>query len=78
MKHIKVADQYRTNPLSHEPGGDEVSVYTKDGMVRTYDKVKSPQKYISNLHFKEDIVRIDINGAEVWTSREPGVKYWEM
>lgn len=78
MKHIKVADQYRTNPLSHEPGGDEVSVYTKDGMVRTYDKVKSPQKYISNLHFKEDIVRIDINGKEVWTSKEPGVKYWEM
>ena len=78
MKHIRVADQYRTNPLSVEPGGDEVTVYTRDGRVRTYDKVKSPQKCIANLHFKEDIVRIDINGESAWTSQEPGVKYWEM
>lgn len=78
MKHIRVADEYRTNPLSVEPGGDEVTVYTRDGRIRTYDKVKSPQKYIANLHFKEDIVRIDINGESAWTSQEPGVKYWEM
>ena len=78
MKHIRVADEYRTNPLSVEPGGDEVTVYTRDGRIRTYDKVKSPQKYIANLHFEEDIVRIDINGESAWTSQEPGVKYWEM
>lgn len=78
MKHIRVQDQYRTNPLSHEPGGQEVTVYTKDGMVRTYDKVKSPHRYIGNLHFKDDIIRIDIDGESAWTSQEPGVKYWEM
>jgi len=46
-------------------------------MVRTYDKIKSPANYISGLEFKEDIVRIDINGEETWTSKEPGVKFWE-
>lgn len=78
MKHIKVADEYRTNPLSHEPGGDEVTVYMRDGLIRTYDKIKNPQRYIGGLHFKEDIVRIDINGEQAWSSQEPGVKYWEM
>jgi hypothetical protein len=78
MNHIRVQDQYRTNELSKKPGGDEVTIYTKDGMVRTYDKVKNTQKYISSLAYKEEIVRIDINGEEKWTSKEPGVKYWEM
>jgi hypothetical protein len=78
MNHIRVQDQYRTNELSKKPGGDEVTIYTKDGMVRTYDKVKNTQKYISSLAYKEEIVRIDINGEEKWTSNEPGVKYWEM
>lgn len=77
MKHIKVQDKYRTNPLSHQPGGSEVTVYTRDGLIRTYDKVKSPQNYIAGLHFKEDIVRIEIDGEVKWTSQEPGVKYWE-
>jgi len=77
VKHIRVEDQYRTNPLSHEPGGDEVTVYTKDGLIRTYDKIKNPQMYIGSLSFKEEIVRVDINGDQKWTSKEPGVKYWE-
>ncbi len=77
MNHIKVQDEYRTNPLSHQPGGDEVTVYTRSGLVRTYDKIKSPQNYIAGLAFKEDIVRIDINNEVAWTSQEPGVKFWE-
>ena len=78
MKEIKVADEYRTNPLSHQPGGDEVKVYLRDGMVYTYDKVKSPKNYINKLEFKENIVRIDINGEKAWSSLEPGVRYWEV
>ena len=77
MKHIKVEDKYRTNPLSHQPGGSEVTVYTREGLVMTYDKIKSPPNYIAGLHFKEDIVRIDIDGEVKRTSQEPGVKYWE-
>jgi len=33
--------------------------------------------YIGSLSFKEEIVRVDINGDQKWTSKEPGVKYWE-
>jgi hypothetical protein len=77
MKHIKVQDQYRTNSLSHQPGGSEVTIYTRDGLIKTYDKVKSPPKYISGLAFKNDIVRIDVDGETKWTTQEPGMKYWE-
>jgi len=47
-------------------------------MVYTYDKIKSPVNYIGKLEFKENIVRIDINGNQAWTSSEPGQKYWEL
>jgi|688.fasta_scaffold309103_1 hypothetical protein len=78
MKEIKVADEYRTNPLSIQPGGDEIKVYLMDGMVYTYDKIKSPAKYINRLEFKDNIVRIDINGKQAWASIDPGAKYWEI
>lgn len=78
MKEIKVADEYRTNPLSHQPGGDEIKVYLRDGMVYTYDKIKSPSNYINRLEFKDNIVRIDINGQQAWSSIDPGAKYWEL
>lgn len=76
-KHIRVQDEYRTNPLSTQPGGDEVTIYTRDGMIRTYDKIKSPQRYIAGLGFKDDIIRIEIDGELTWTSEESGIKYWE-
>jgi hypothetical protein len=78
MKEIKVEDGYRTNPLSHQPGGDEIKVYLRDGMIYTYDKIKSPANYINKLEFKENIVRIDINGQKTWSSIDPGDKYWEI
>ena len=78
MKEIKVADEYRTNPLSHQPGGDEIKFYLRDGMVYTYDKIKSPANYINRLEFKDNIVRIDINGQQAWSSIDPGAKYWEL
>lgn len=78
MKEIKVADEYRTNPLSIQPGGDEIRVYLMDGMVYTYDKIKSPAKYINRLEFKDNIIRIDINGNRAWSSIDPGAKYWEI
>jgi hypothetical protein len=49
-----------------------------DGMVYTYDKIKSPAKYINRLEFKDNIVRIDINGNQAWASIDPGAKYWEI
>ena len=76
MKEIKVADEYRTNPLSIQPGGDEIRVYLADGMIYTYDKIKSPAKYINRLEFKDNIIRIDINGNRAWSNIDPGAKYW--
>jgi hypothetical protein len=77
MKEIKVQDEYRTNPLSHQPGGSVVKLFCHDGMVYVYDNIKSPQNYISKVEFKDNIIRIDIDGKQVWASSEPGVKYWE-
>ena len=46
---MKVADDYRTNPQSHQPGGVTVRVVFKNGDLRDYDKVKSPAKYIEQV-----------------------------
>ena len=78
MKEIKVQDEFRTNPLSHQPGGSVVKLFCQDGMVYIYDNIKSPTNFISKVEFKDKIVRIDVDGKQVWASTEPGAKYWEM
>ncbi len=78
MKEIKVQDEFRTNPLSHKPGGSVVKLFCQDGMVYIYDNIKIPTNYISKVEFKDKIVRIDVDGKQVWASTEPGAKYWEM
>ena len=35
---MKVADDYRTNPKSHQPGGVTVRVVFKNGDFRDYDR----------------------------------------
>lgn len=44
-----VADEYRTNPLSHQPGGCTIKVKYKDGSIRIYDKIKNIDAYTSRL-----------------------------
>lgn len=46
---MKVGDDYRTNPLSHQPGGSTVRVTFKNGSWRDYDKVKHPKSFISKI-----------------------------
>ena len=46
---MKVGDNYRTNPLSHKPGGSTVRVTFKNGSVRDYDKVKHPKAFIKKI-----------------------------
>ena len=41
-----VARKYRTNPLSHIPGGSDVVVEYHDGRVFGYDWIKMPSAYI--------------------------------
>jgi hypothetical protein len=76
MKGIKVQDNYRTNPLSIQPGGVDITITLRDGFKLTYDKIKNPGKYIGKLHNKDSIISIDIDGEVVWTEDEP-TKFWD-
>lgn len=72
MPEFKVGDEFRTNELSLIPGGKKVTVTYENGKVLTYDKVKSPGKYIKSISAKGSengsIARIQVNGKEVWTN----------
>lgn len=46
---MKVGDEFRTNPLSHQPGGCVVRVTFKNGTHRDYDKVKKPMAFINAI-----------------------------
>ena len=73
---MRVADEYRTNPLSLSPGGSIVTVVFSDGRMLDYDKVKSPKKYVSKIPQKDDITAVYVNGNQVWTDKEEK-KYWD-
>lgn len=46
---MKIKDEFRTNPLSHLPGGCTVRVTFKNGTHRDYDKVKKPMAFINAI-----------------------------
>ena len=73
---MRVADEFRTNPLSLSPGGSIVTVVFSDGRMLDYDKVKSPKKYVSSIPTRDDIVAVYVNGNQVWTDKEE-TKYWD-
>jgi hypothetical protein len=47
-----VAREYRTNPLSHHPGGSDVVVEYHNTKVFGYDWIKFPSKYVSRIWTK--------------------------
>lgn len=53
---MKVRDNYRTNPLSHKPGGAEVRITFVSGKWRDYDKVKHPQAFIEKCFDLDDSI----------------------
>lgn len=53
MKTIKVADRFRTNPLSLKPGGSEVEVVYNSDKSFVYDKIKFPEYYVARIHGKD-------------------------
>ena len=71
MATINVKDQFRTNPLSHQPGGHTVNVTYEDGLTLVYDKVKKPGSYIRNIeergHEHGKILQIKVDGQIAWT-----------
>jgi len=44
-----VARNFRTNPLSHKPGGSDVVVEYHDARVYGYNRIKFPSQYISTI-----------------------------
>ena len=58
---IHVAPKYRTNSLSHEPGGETIAVILKNGFKLIYDNIKYPDRYASAIH-GDDIAEIIILG----------------
>jgi len=72
MGVTKVHDDYRTNGLSLIPGGKTVTVTYGTGYKFIYDKIKNPGMYIKSISEKDkskgDIVRIEVDGKEAWTS----------
>jgi hypothetical protein len=58
-----VADEYRTNALSHQPGGSTIKVKYSDGSIRIYDKIKNITaytRYLKNLRGNEILEVIPI------------------
>lgn len=83
MSELHVKDNYRTNPLSLQPGGSTVKAIHETGKVFVYDKVKSPGAYIkrisTDIKAKDHgaIVEILIDNVSVWTSGS-GREAWEI
>lgn len=73
---MRVADEFRTNPLSLSPGGSIVTVMFSNGKMLDYDKVKSPKKYVASIPQRENITAVFVNGNQVWTDKEQ-IKYWD-
>lgn len=55
MGYFKVGDKYRTNPLSHQPGGTSVIVLYHNGKKMEYTKVKHPYAFIKTVKKNPDV-----------------------
>ena len=54
-----VGDKYRTNPLSHKPGGSTVKVFYEGGKSRIYDKIKNVEAYTKFMEKKFDVIGVE-------------------
>ncbi len=80
---MRVKDKYRTNPLSHEPGGHEVAVIYSTGKIFEYDKVKRPGSYVKSISEKNgsqwgSITTIKVDGQIVWNSSTHTTNPWDI
>ena len=61
-KVLWIADNYRTNPLSHQPGGNDIVIEYTNGKIYAYDRIKSPSPYINKIvinHFTKKSLSLD-------------------
>lgn len=84
MSTFKVGDQYRTNPLSHQPGGYLVTVVYADGKAFEYDKVKKPGYYVQSIEREGrnkdhgPVVEVFVDNTRVWDSSQKDRNPWDI
>jgi hypothetical protein len=82
MSELRVADKFRTNDLSLQPGGYEVTVVYQSGQRFVYDKVKRPGYYIKSISAKDKgygpIMEILIDGKTSWKLGVNDTEPWEI
>ena len=82
MSELRVSDNIRTNSLSLEPGGYEVTVAYQNGQRLVYDKVKKPGYYIKSISSKDKgygaITEILIDGKLAWKLGVNDTEPWNI
>lgn len=82
MSDLRVSDGYRTNGLSLQPGGYEVTVVYENGKRLIYDKVKKPGSYVKSIALKPtangEIVEILVNNMIMWQRGIGNKNPWEI
>lgn len=82
MAELRVADKFRTNDLSLQPGGYEVTVVYQNGKRFVYDKVKKPGMYIKSISDKGSpngpIVEILIDDKPTWKLGVNNTEPWDI
>jgi hypothetical protein len=82
MSELRVGDKFRTNSLSLEPGGYEVTVAYQNGQRLVYDKVKKPGYYIKSISDKNKgygpITEILIDGKVSWKLGVNDTEPWNI
>jgi hypothetical protein len=56
---LRIEDEFRTNPLSLQPGGSDVVIEYHDGNVFGYDRIKDTTRYISTIFSKKYNLEIE-------------------
>lgn len=79
--NLEVSDQFRTNPLSLDPGGYTVKVIHDNGKSLSYDKIKNPFRYCTKVKDSSHeiyglVVKILVDERLFW-DREKGFYFKE-
>ena len=62
---VYVGQEFRTNPLSLQPGGSVVEVHYAD-RIKVYDNIKNPKAYVKYLecNSKDPIIKVFVDSNE--------------
>ena len=62
---VFVSPEFRTNPLSIQPGGSVVEVHYEK-RIKVYDNIKNPKAYVKYLesNSSEPIIKVLVDGTE--------------